>query len=471
MIQTKKPPHFEPPSDTISTRQIEFFAFAALALLTVWLLAPRGLSWRPIDGAPRVDFSRLALFGILGLGMFYQIRTRITPFSVAPRTTILVICLVVWQLLSALANNNHSRVVEWWFAYLVQYWLFALSLLPLIGSLRLKPTVFRYFCTLSLVLATWSIVEFAFDGAPSFLHSVRDPALAQFVGEDANPIGARRIRWLPLGPFDTNHLQAMAIILFGAGNLLAEESRKRFLIVMTTIATIFAIVFSQMFVSLIAGAFLVSAAWRWSSGWWRWLPILALTMAIGMLAIAAISPPAHVSPASPPAHVSPASPPADNLFRVILDDHVRRDRPGSFYGRLKNFVDVFSQLNTAHFILFGYGPGTLTDWYRTGQQIRSVSDVGSLFHPAIETGLPADMFFLFMLLASVRQGIRSPDIATRGMTMGLAGYSLIALISADYAVTGAAVLAAGLIESWVRTASLQATTDPDSAPRPVGTTP
>lgn len=409
------------------------YGVGILALLSIWVLAPRGLSIRPLEWAPRVDLARLALFGIVVIALFSMLRLRVTAWVYAPRSTLLIIGIITCQLLSAIVNHAYPRVFGWWAAYLLGSWLFALCLISVIGKPEWKRRVCRLFALLGLILSIWALLEFSFDGTIQAFHSVRDAALAQYVGADANPIGARRFRWLPLGPFDTNHLLAMSLMLLGTPLLMGNFlSKKRIWIALSVFMLVIAIVCSQMLVTLIAMIPVLFLVWKGQSGYRKWLPVVAFVVGIYILVAASIQTG------------------GDGTISVVLEDHANSQRQGSLNVRATNLIDVFSQLDGLAKVGFGFGPGALTDWYRTGQQIKTITDVGVIFHLAIETGIPSGALFIILILAAVRQGLKAKSVETRGLAIGLVGYCIIGLSSADYAVQGLAVLSAGLIESWAR---------------------
>ena len=407
------------------------YSTLALWLFALSVLLPQGVGLPLPAGLPNLDLPRLA---VMALGMIFVIRTLTTgkvPVGGAPRTMLMLLVLMIWQVISAYASGSTGSMI-WAVGNGINFWGFAFASLSMMQPQVERDRVIRMLFWLAAALAIWSVMEMV---TQQKLFPVRN----LWIGGAFSPTPRRqipgmemlRLPSMSIGPYSINLTLGGALCTLGG--FLALR------------------LYKSGVQKLIAYSLLITAVLATQSR----AAILALLVMLPLFAYferrashrlillsALIAVPAVV--------MIVAGPKILLMIQYMRWDAMADEAAsgGSGGARLLGLQLLFEQLG--RWWLYGLGPGSLADSGRVGVAIQYMSDAGHLPGMFVESGLLGGTLLWLILLLGIRDGAMSKNLHQRAAAVGLVGYFVTAMISVTPWNLGIALVLAGLAESWSR---------------------
>ncbi len=402
-----------------------------MALFAGSILLPQGVGLPLPGGLPNLDLPRLAMLAVILLLVVKVTSTGRLDVRGAPRTLTLLAALSVWQMVSAAASEAPRGATVWALGNLLTTWLFAFAVISLAGGMKRREQVVRVLTVVAVLLSLWSVAEMVTQ------HKLV-PVRNLWSGEESQSFSTSLRRLIPgssialplisIGPFAVN-LTLAGVLCTLAGFLLVRGRTSarwhRFHIALLALA-LFA---TQSRAAILAFAVMVVINLA-AIGTLRERRRLIMVVA-GALVLLLGGTQLWLALSTAYADAIAADSSSGSL--------------GSRVGGLRLLADQFNR-----WWLVGFGPGSLFDGDRVPTSIQVFSDPGSYFAFFVESGLIAGLMLTALVVLSVRDGLRSRMVETRGAALGLIGFWITTLSSITPWGWGIALALAGLVESWTR---------------------
>lgn len=406
---------------------------ATLVLFAGAILLPQGVGFRSAAGLPNVDLPRLCMLGAILLLLLRAGSSGSFPIRGAQRTMGLLAALAVWQVVAAVWSESPRASVIWAVGNLLTMWLYALAIISLAAGERHRERVVRMLTTVAVILAAWSVIELVTQ------HKLV-PVRNLWSGAEGVRFSTSLRRLIPgstivlplmsIGPFAVNLTLAGALCALG-GFLLVAAGKTRRIHRVHVALFILGVLATQSRVGVLAMAAMLLANSRWVGSRRERRRALFITIAVAFVAVLM----------------------GGEGLRLAMSAALEGARAGAESGgslgtRLANLRLVAEQFR--NWWLVGFGPGSLFDADRVVTSVRLMGDLGSYFAFFLESGLPTGVMMTLLMLASVRDGLRSRVAETRAAAVGLIGFWITALSSITPWGWGMALALAGFVESWAR---------------------